>query len=570
MHLDIISFVIVYDDDDTVKRQRDAHIAGGQFFAQKMRNTKSLTMIDPLQQHYGRWMGLMLSLTAASADIFWTAATFTTLGQIGNTMLGVDATGFILSTAVATFTYTGMGGLYSVAYTDILQLAVTFLGMWTCVIFCATSKAAGLVGPPLNQWQGPSRGAGFLQMIDHFIMSVCGGIPWQVYFQRVLASKTVFDAKILSFMTALGCLAVSVPAVVIGGIAKNANFTAAGYDGPYNLRASDRTHVLAMAMQWLCPGMVSVFGLNAMIAAIMSSADSSMLSAATVITRNVYHYVIRPAATDMEITVVLRTMVCLLGTLSALLALSVTSVMDLWMAASDVVFVLIFPQLVSLFYLSKLTNSYGAFAGAVLRGLCGERSLGIPVVLQLPMYDSAGGEQRFPFRTLCMLTNLSTMMITSHVARVCFDRGWLPGWLDVCGCFSGARRQRAASFFETRVSVFSSPEGPTSKRAEPHAEGAATPTSPENVEEHLSSPSSNEAKDHPTMTTEAKDQPSHVIKAKVPPPTQTTTAKGHAMRRKSSVSAKKKRCASKPEVESGTAKRGDGTVAEDGAAETSP
>nr|XP_050046539.2 high-affinity choline transporter 1-like [Dermacentor andersoni] len=104
-------------------------LCGGRFFAQKMRNTKSLTMIDPLQQHYGRWMGLMLSLTAACADIFWTAATFTTLGQIGNIMLGLDATAFILTTAVTIFTYTGMGGLYSVAYTDVLQLAVTFLGM---------------------------------------------------------------------------------------------------------------------------------------------------------------------------------------------------------------------------------------------------------------------------------------------------------------------------------------------------------------------------------------------------------------------------------------------------------
>ncbi|XP_054934436.2 high-affinity choline transporter 1-like [Dermacentor andersoni] len=439
------------------------------------------------------------------------------------------------------------------------------------------SKAAGLVGPPLNQWQGPARGTGFLQMIDQFLMAVCGGIPWQAYFQRVLASKTVFDAKILSFMTALGCLAVSVPAIVIGGIAKNANFTAAGYDGPYNLRENEHVQVLALAMQWLCPGMVSVFGLNALIGSIMSSVDSSVLSAATLVTRNIYQFVIRPTATDVEISVVLRSMVCLLGGLSAFLALSVTSVTDLRIAASDVVFVLLFPQLLSLFYLNKLTNSYGAFAGftvgAVLRALCGERSLGIPVVLQLPMYDGARDEQRFPFRTLCMLTNLSTTMIASHVAQVCFGRGWLPDSLDVCGCFGrGPGRQRGASFFEFRersASLFSSPEGLTSKIAgEPpsHVEGAAALTSPDNVDERLSPSTSDEANEHPTNTTVAKDQPTRAAEAKdqlantaeaKDRPARTAKAKGHpthtakakrgSLPRKSSVSAKKKRRASKPE-----------------------
>ncbi|XP_077508623.1 high-affinity choline transporter 1-like [Amblyomma americanum] len=154
-------------------------LIGGLFFAQKMRDTKSLTMIDPFQQRYGRWMGVVLSVPAVCADVFWTAATFTTLGQMAQLTLGVDGTVSIIASATATFVYTTLGSLYSVAYADVLQLAVTFCGLWVCVPFIASDKASGLIGPPKNEWSGPSRGVSALQLVDYFIMAVCGGIPWQ-------------------------------------------------------------------------------------------------------------------------------------------------------------------------------------------------------------------------------------------------------------------------------------------------------------------------------------------------------------------------------------------------------
>ncbi|XP_077507881.1 high-affinity choline transporter 1-like [Amblyomma americanum] len=129
--------------------------------------------------------------------------------------------------------------------------------------------------------------------------------------------------------------------------------------------------------------------------------------------------------------------------MSAFLALSVTSVFALWTVASDVVFVLLFPQLLSLFYLRERTNAYGAIAGflvgAVLRCLCGEPSMGIPVVIRLPLYDSDEG-QRFPFRTACMLAGLFTLLLGSYVAQLCFDRGWLAPEKDICRCCCRTKR----------------------------------------------------------------------------------------------------------------------------------
>lgn len=57
---------------------------------------------------------------------------------------------------------------------------------------------------------------------DSFLLLIFGGIPWQVYFQRVLSAKTAKATRYLSFLGAIGCLIMSVPSVLIGAIAVNA------------------------------------------------------------------------------------------------------------------------------------------------------------------------------------------------------------------------------------------------------------------------------------------------------------------------------------------------------------
>lgn len=60
---------------------------------------------------------------------------------------------------------------------------------------------------------------------DSFFLLIFGGIPWQVYFQRVLSARTAKASRYLSFFGALGCLIMSVPSVLIGAVAVNAGET---------------------------------------------------------------------------------------------------------------------------------------------------------------------------------------------------------------------------------------------------------------------------------------------------------------------------------------------------------
>ncbi|XP_065291571.1 high-affinity choline transporter 1-like [Dermacentor albipictus] len=449
-------------------------VLGGTFFATKMRLTDSLTMLDPFQTHYGRWSGLMFCVPAVLGEIFWTAAILSALGDTASVIIRVDSQKFIIISASIIF-LTSLGGLFAVAYTDGLQLATTAILLWICVPSCVSHKAVGTLGPQYTDWIGSVESEDLSQALDLFLMTALGGIPWQVYFQRVLACKDVAEAKILSFLAALGCMFLAVAPVIVGVAAKHTNFTVAGYPGSYELNEDDSPRVLPFAILYLTTGTKAMFGLVSIAAAVMSSADSSMLSASTMIARNVYQTLFRPTATEKEVAIALRTTICALGSLSVYMALSVNSVFALWNLCSDIVYVLLFPQLLCLFYF-KETNAYGSvlafIVSGVFRCLCGEPSMNVPVVVQLPLYDPKLG-QRFPFRLLSMTLGLVTLLLGSYATAAVFRRGFLPERWDVFRCFA----QPSLAYEDRKASIGSFDHGTgTGSVVNENTAGAATST----------------------------------------------------------------------------------------------
>ncbi|XP_075535206.1 high-affinity choline transporter 1-like [Dermacentor variabilis] len=134
--------------------------------------------------------------------------------------------------------------------------------------------------------------------------------------------------------------------------------------------------------------------------------------------------------------VVVRAMVCVVGVAATIMALSVQSVYALWSLSADVVYVMLFPQLMCLFYRQRTTNTYGLISGVVVgvvsRALCGEPSMTVPVVVKLPLYDEQLGMQKFPHRTLCMSLNLLTTVASSALWEKLFACGIMPKSLDCC------------------------------------------------------------------------------------------------------------------------------------------
>lgn len=125
------------------------------------------------------------------------------------------------------------------------------------------------------------------------------------------------------------------------------------------------------------------------------------------------------------------------GAAATAMALLVDSIYTLWALCSDLVYVILFPQLCCVIYL-RGTNTYGSFmgylVGLVLRVGGGETAIGLPLFIKYPYYDEETEEQLFPFRTLAMISSFTTIVIVSYTLRFLFKREILPSKFDFLHC----------------------------------------------------------------------------------------------------------------------------------------
>lgn len=403
-------------------------IIGGLLFARKMREEGHVTMLDPLQIQYGKIMGGILYLPALLGETFWSAAILGSLGATLSVVLEVHIDYAVIASACVAIGYTFFGGLYAVAFTDVVQLFCIFIGLWLTIPFALTHDNVSALSTKQTEIVGKIEDRHLGVWIDSALLLCLGGIPWQVYFQRVLSAKSAKYAQMLSFTAAFGCIIMALPAILIGGIAQATDWATVINDNSTKyLKADgsidDKRLVLPLVLQYLTPTWVSFIGLGAVSAAVMSSADSSVLSASSMFSYNIYKLVIRQKASGKELIWVIRVGIFVVGAIATVMGLTIESIYQLWVLSSDLVFVLLFPQLLCAVYL-KFVNVYGSmcafFVGAVLRILGGESTLGIPIMIRYPFYDEEEEMQLFPFRTFAMGCSLLTLIVVSLITNSMF------------------------------------------------------------------------------------------------------------------------------------------------------
>ncbi|XP_021435111.2 high-affinity choline transporter 1-like [Oncorhynchus nerka] len=421
-------------------------VVGGLFFAKPMRSRGYVTMLDPFQQIYGKRMGGLLFIPALMGEIFWSAAILSALGATLSVIVDIDINMSVVISALIAIFYTLVGGLYSVAYTDVVQLFCIFLGLWVSVPFALSNPAVSSISVTAKEavyqtpWLGKIDSADTWMWIDNFCLLMLGGIPWQVYFQRVLSASSATYAQVLSFIAAAGCLVMAVPSVLIGAIGASTDWNQTTYGAIPPKEKDQSDMILPIVLQHLCPPWISFFGLGAVSAAVMSSADSSILSASSMFARNIYKLAFRQSATDREIVWVMRITIFVFGALATAMALLTGTVYGLWYLSSDLVYVIIFPQLLSVLFI-KGTNTYGSVAGYIfgllLRIGGGEPYLKLPPFIYYPgwvqqekIHHLTGDveyfiQQRFPFKTVSMLASFLGNVAFSYLLKYLFESGTL-------------------------------------------------------------------------------------------------------------------------------------------------
>lgn len=102
----------------------------------------------------------------------------------------------------------------------LLFICLNYLKLFA-IPFAYTNKAVGDLNETKDEWIGSVAESDYLYYADTFLVLVFGGIPWQVYFQRVLSAKTEKTAMYLSYVAAFGCFIAGIPPTIVGIIAKS-------------------------------------------------------------------------------------------------------------------------------------------------------------------------------------------------------------------------------------------------------------------------------------------------------------------------------------------------------------
>ncbi|XP_019745912.1 high-affinity choline transporter 1-like isoform X2 [Hippocampus comes] len=400
----------------------------------------------------GYLMGTAEAVYLPTRGLVWASGPFAylvnfILGATMSIILDLSPVVSILISAAVSIIYTVLGGLYAVAYTDVIQLSFIFVSLWLCIPFMFLSPAVTDLSQTIHlnesnvdSWIGEVKLEDAGKWTDDFLMMALGGLSSQSFHQRILAAASSSKAQVSCFAAALFSFIMGIPSVIIGAAAASADWNQTEYGLPPPYERGEAGNVLPLALSYITPNWVSVLGIGSVAAAVMSSMDSALLSSASMFTQNIYKATLRKQASDRELQWVTRICVLLVGLAGTGLAFNKSSMLALMLLTTDLLYCIVTPQLVCVVHL-RSANCYGAISGytvaLLLRVLSGEPALGIPPVILYPGWREEDGviTQYFAFRTLIAFISLAVVVLVSCLVELGFNHNVIPQSWDVLDVF---------------------------------------------------------------------------------------------------------------------------------------
>lgn len=325
------------------------------FVAKKMRNVGGFTAPEMLGRVYGKKCQALGGLFCAIYMIGTGPAMQTiALGSCIHLLLGIDMKlGMIIGMAIVLL-YTLSSGMWGVAMTDYVQFIFLAIGVL---------MATGIVYSGAGGWTGiaSSLPAGHLKVDTSGALELLCATSLPVLidgnrYNRFFSAKDGNTARLATLIASIPQSLFLIMSLVMGLAAVNLLPADTGKD-----------QVFATLLLTYLPVGVKGVCIAALMAAIMSTADSYMLTGATNISVDIYKTYINPNASDKQMVLVTKASVLLVGLLGLGMALILPDVISVWTLSSTAyVGGCLVPMLYGIF--SKGKKSYTAALVAMIGG----------------------------------------------------------------------------------------------------------------------------------------------------------------------------------------------------------
>lgn len=283
------------------------------FFAKLFRSLEISTVSGII----GRFLGKKAKKVSAALLILVMAAVgssqMVAIGTLGEELLHIHAAASILILGAGVLLYTALGGMPAVGYTNILHMAVMYVGSIAAVIVClAKAGGTGQLTEALPGSYFAMDTIGISRIGSWMIASVLGACVAQAGIQPILASKDERTAVKSSYLIAVLVAPFGILSATLGMIAK--------VRYPFLENAKLALPVLLMSMHPVMGGFV----MASIMAAVLSTASPVFLACGTLVTRDIYLDGMRAGGQEVDDKKILNVSRCatfITGSLCMLLAL---------------------------------------------------------------------------------------------------------------------------------------------------------------------------------------------------------------------------------------------------------
>ena len=352
----------------------------GVFFAKKVRGAALYTLPELVERQYDRRMSLAASILIVIAWVGVVAGQIVAAGTVLS-ILGIGSTTFwiVIFTAVVII-YGILGGQFSIIRTDVFQAAILFIGIFVALAL-AFSQVGGLDGLkaslPTGYFSFPtSPGFDWKMLLSFLILVGATYVVGPDMYSRLFCAKGEKTAQQSAILSAFLFIPLAF-AIIFIGMAAKVLYPEISAEGAF-------PQVITTV---LSPGLSGLI-LAALVAALMSSADTCLLSQSVILTEDIVKRVY-PALDERKTVLITRLSLVGLGLVALGLALALEGVISSLLFAYTIFTCGLVVPVIAGFYKDKLkVTPRGALAALIGGGVVG--LLGKIPALDIPLKEDLG------------------------------------------------------------------------------------------------------------------------------------------------------------------------------------